>query len=154
MRYNQENHCVDTPKGLRKLAKTDPAIAEIALECADATIAREIVQWQKHLGAERRLSPKTLEAYARDVRQFLIFLAEHRGKQVTLKNFAGIEASDIRAFMAEPDGEGIDRAHRLAPMVPMKRVGTAEEIANAIVWLISDEASYVTSAILDVSGGR
>jgi integrase/recombinase XerC len=82
------------------LAKTDPAIAEIALECADATIAREIVQWQKHLGAERRLSPKTLEAYARDVRQFLVFLAEHRGKQVTLKNFAGIEASDIRAFMA------------------------------------------------------
>ena len=39
-------------------------------------------------------------------------------------------------------------------MVPMKRVGTAEEIANAIVWLMSDDASYVTSAILDVSGGR
>ena len=36
----------------------------------------------------------------------------------------------------------------------MKRVGTAEEIANAIVWLMSDEASYVTGAILDVSGGR
>jgi integrase/recombinase XerC len=82
------------------LAKTDPAIEQLVLECADATIAREIVQWQKHLGAERRLSPKTLEAYARDVRQFLVFLAEHRGKQVTLKNFAGIEASDIRAFMA------------------------------------------------------
>jgi NAD(P)-dependent dehydrogenase (short-subunit alcohol dehydrogenase family) len=38
--------------------------------------------------------------------------------------------------------------------VPMKRIGTAEEIANAIVWLMSDEASYVTGAILDVSGGR
>jgi NAD(P)-dependent dehydrogenase (short-subunit alcohol dehydrogenase family) len=38
--------------------------------------------------------------------------------------------------------------------VPMKRVGTAAEIANAIVWLMSDEASYVTGAILDVSGGR
>jgi NAD(P)-dependent dehydrogenase (short-subunit alcohol dehydrogenase family) len=36
----------------------------------------------------------------------------------------------------------------------MKRVGTASEIANAIVWLMSDEASYVTGAILDVSGGR
>ena len=35
----------------------------------------------------------------------------------------------------------------------MKRVGAAEEIANAIVWLMSDEASYVTSTILDVSGG-
>ena len=39
-------------------------------------------------------------------------------------------------------------------MVPMKRVGTADEIANAVVWLMSDEASYVTGAIVDVSGGR
>jgi NAD(P)-dependent dehydrogenase (short-subunit alcohol dehydrogenase family) len=39
-------------------------------------------------------------------------------------------------------------------MVPMKRVGQAEEIANAVVWLMSDEASYVTSTTLDVSGGR
>jgi NAD(P)-dependent dehydrogenase (short-subunit alcohol dehydrogenase family) len=38
-------------------------------------------------------------------------------------------------------------------MVPMQRVGTADEIASTIVWLISDEASYVTSAILDVSVG-
>jgi NAD(P)-dependent dehydrogenase (short-subunit alcohol dehydrogenase family) len=36
----------------------------------------------------------------------------------------------------------------------MKRVGQAQEIANAIVWLMSDEASYVTAATLDVSGGR
>jgi NAD(P)-dependent dehydrogenase (short-subunit alcohol dehydrogenase family) len=36
----------------------------------------------------------------------------------------------------------------------MKRVGSAEEIANAIVWRMSNDASYVTSAILDVSGGR
>ena len=61
----------------------------------------------------------------------------------------GLIDTEIHASGGEPD-----RAHRLAPMVPMKRVGSAEEIANAIVWLISDEASYVTSAILDVSGGR
>jgi len=61
----------------------------------------------------------------------------------------GLIDTDIHASGGEPD-----RAHRLAPNVPMKRVGTAEEIANAIVWLMSDEASYVTSAILDVSGGR
>ncbi|MFX4497571.1 site-specific integrase, partial [Acinetobacter baumannii] len=64
-------------------------------------------QWQKHLGAERRLSSKTLEAYARDIRQFLAFLAEHRGKQVTLKNFAAIEATDVRAFMAMRRADGI-----------------------------------------------
>jgi NAD(P)-dependent dehydrogenase (short-subunit alcohol dehydrogenase family) len=61
----------------------------------------------------------------------------------------GLIDTDIHASGGEPD-----RAHRLSHMVPMKRVGTAEEIANAIVWLMSDDASYVTSAILDVSGGR
>ena len=61
----------------------------------------------------------------------------------------GLIDTEIHASGGEPD-----RHHRLAHMVPMKRVGTADEIANAIVWLMSDDASYVTSAILDVSGGR
>ena len=61
----------------------------------------------------------------------------------------GLIDTDIHASGGEPD-----RAQRLAPMVPMKRVGKAEEIANAIVWLMSDEASYVTGTTLDVSGGR
>jgi NAD(P)-dependent dehydrogenase (short-subunit alcohol dehydrogenase family) len=61
----------------------------------------------------------------------------------------GLIDTEIHASGGEPD-----RAHRLAHMVPMRRAGTAEEIANAIVWLMSDEASYITSAILDVSGGR
>src|SRR5882762_10363448 len=61
----------------------------------------------------------------------------------------GLIDTEIHASGGEPD-----RAHRLAHMVPMKRVGSAEEIANAIVWLMSEDASYVTSAILDVSGGR
>jgi NAD(P)-dependent dehydrogenase (short-subunit alcohol dehydrogenase family) len=61
----------------------------------------------------------------------------------------GLIDTEIHASGGEPD-----RAQRLSHMVPMKRVGTANEIANAIVWLMSDDASYVTSAILDVSGGR
>jgi NAD(P)-dependent dehydrogenase (short-subunit alcohol dehydrogenase family) len=61
----------------------------------------------------------------------------------------GLIDTDIHASGGEPD-----RAHRLAHMVPMKRVGQAEEIANAVVWLLSDEASYVTGTTLDVSGGR
>jgi NAD(P)-dependent dehydrogenase (short-subunit alcohol dehydrogenase family) len=61
----------------------------------------------------------------------------------------GLIDTDIHASGGEPD-----RAARLAPMVPMKRVGTAEEVANAVVWLMSDEASYVTGTTLDVSGGR
>ena len=47
-----------------------------------------------------------------------------------------------------------DRAQRMSAVVPMARPGTSEEVANAIVWLLSDEASYVTGSILDVTGGR
>jgi NAD(P)-dependent dehydrogenase (short-subunit alcohol dehydrogenase family) len=61
----------------------------------------------------------------------------------------GLIDTEIHASGGEPD-----RAHRLAGNVPMKRVGTADEVANAIVWLLSNESSYVTSTILDVSGGR
>lgn len=46
------------------------------------------------------------------------------------------------------------RAFDLAPSVPMKRTGTADEIAGAILWLLSAEASYTTMALLDVTGGR
>ncbi|THD63366.1 MAG: tyrosine recombinase XerC [Bradyrhizobium sp.] len=82
------------------MARPIPAIQPIELACADAGIAQEMTRWLSHLRAERRLSPKTLEAYARDLRQCLAFLAEHWGAQVTLPRFATLEASDVRAFMA------------------------------------------------------
>jgi NAD(P)-dependent dehydrogenase (short-subunit alcohol dehydrogenase family) len=70
----------------------------------------------------------------------------------------GIRVAAIRPGLIDTEihasGGDPGRAQRLAHMVPMKRVGSAEEVANAIVWLMSDDASYVTSAILDVSGGR
>lgn len=47
-----------------------------------------------------------------------------------------------------------DRADRLAHMVPMRRKGSAMEVAEAIIWLLSDQASYVTGSTLDVTGGR
>ncbi len=53
------------------------------------------------------------------------------------------------------DSAGVpDRVERMAPGVPVKRAGTADEVAEALVWLISDRSSYVTGALLDVSGGR
>src|SRR6201991_3210266 len=82
------------------MAKPIPVIQPIELECAADDITLQMTRWLSHLRAERRLSPKTLEAYARDLRQCLAFLAEHWGKQVTLKAFAALEATDIRAFMA------------------------------------------------------
>jgi integrase/recombinase XerC len=76
------------------------ATPPIELASADPSIAQEMARWLSHLGAERRLSPKTLEAYARDLRQCLDFLCTHWGERVTLARFAALEATDIRAFMA------------------------------------------------------
>ncbi|WP_439923307.1 tyrosine recombinase XerC [Nitrobacter sp. JJSN] len=70
------------------------------LACAAPDVGQQMARWLAHLRAERRLSPKTLEAYARDVRQCLMFLSQHWGSLVTLKRFAALEASDVRAFMA------------------------------------------------------
>ena len=61
----------------------------------------------------------------------------------------GIIATDIHSKGGEPD-----RAERLAPMVPLKRAGSAEEVAQAILWLASSQASYITGSTLDVTGGR
>jgi integrase/recombinase XerC len=82
------------------MTKPAASLQPIELDCADETVTLEMTRWLSHLRAERRLSPKTSEAYARDVRQCLTFLAEHWGRRVTLKAFAALEASDIRAFMA------------------------------------------------------
>lgn len=61
----------------------------------------------------------------------------------------GIIDTDIHAKGGQPD-----RADRLAPMVPMKRKGSADEVAEPILWLLSDAASYITGTTLDVTGGR
>ena len=61
----------------------------------------------------------------------------------------GLIDTEIHASGGEPG-----RIDRLRGTVPMQRGGRAEEVANAVMWLLSDEASYVTGALLDVSGGR
>jgi NAD(P)-dependent dehydrogenase (short-subunit alcohol dehydrogenase family) len=61
----------------------------------------------------------------------------------------GIIDTDIHASGGQPD-----RAAQMAPMVPLQRAGTATEVAQAIVWLLSDESSYSTGAVIDVTGGR
>jgi NAD(P)-dependent dehydrogenase (short-subunit alcohol dehydrogenase family) len=61
----------------------------------------------------------------------------------------GIIDTDIHASGGLPD-----RAQELAPHVPMKRAGSADEVAAAVLWLLSDQASYATGTTIDVTGGR
>ncbi|TIV67228.1 MAG: glucose 1-dehydrogenase [Mesorhizobium sp.] len=61
----------------------------------------------------------------------------------------GITETEIHASGGQPD-----RVARMREMLPMKRAGTADEVASAVLYLLSDAASYITGAILDVSGGR
>ena len=77
------------------------------LPFAATEVAAEVVRWLSHLGAERRMSGKTLDAYRRDVHQFLAFLAEHFGGRVTLKRLGALAPADVRAFMAARRADGI-----------------------------------------------
>jgi NAD(P)-dependent dehydrogenase (short-subunit alcohol dehydrogenase family) len=61
----------------------------------------------------------------------------------------GLIETEIHASGGEPD-----RVERLQHEIPMQRGGRPDEVANAIAWLCSSEASYVTGALIDVSGGR
>jgi integrase/recombinase XerC len=63
-------------------------------------VSAEISRWLGYLGAERRMSEKTVEAYGRDVGQFLGFLAEHMGGPPSLRQLAKLTPADVRAFMA------------------------------------------------------
>ena len=70
----------------------------------------------------------------------------------------GIRVNGVRPGLIETDihasGGQPDRAERLGKTAPLGRAGTADEVANAIAWLCSAEASYCTGSILDVAGGR
>jgi NAD(P)-dependent dehydrogenase (short-subunit alcohol dehydrogenase family) len=70
----------------------------------------------------------------------------------------GIRVNAVRPGIIETDihasGGMPDRVARIAPTLPMERGGTPEEVAEAILWLASDEASYVTGTFIEASGGR
>src|SRR5262249_53735689 len=69
-------------------------------------VAAETARWLAQLAAERRMSPKTVEAYERDARQFLGFMAEHLGGAPSLAELAKLAPQDVRAFMAARRNDG------------------------------------------------
>jgi integrase/recombinase XerC len=75
---------------------------------ADAEIERLIAAWQRDMRSVRRLADKTLEAYGRDLGQFLNFLGPHHGGAVTVAMLGEMRAADIRAFMAVRREDGAE----------------------------------------------
>ncbi|HZX56325.1 MAG TPA: SDR family oxidoreductase, partial [Ilumatobacteraceae bacterium] len=69
----------------------------------------------------------------------------------------GIRVNAVRPGLIESDFHlhaTPGRVERMTPLIPMQRAGTTEEVAEAVVWLASDAASYVTGAFIEVTGGR
>ena len=82
---------------------------------------------------------------------FTIGLARELAEEMIRVNAVrpGIIDTEIHASSGEPD-----RVAAMRDQIPMKRQGSAEEVANAVLWLLSDEASYVTGTTIAVTGGR
>jgi integrase/recombinase XerC len=96
------------------------AIAAVAAK----DVAAEARRWLGFIAHERRLSPKTLEAYSRDVAGFLGFLAEHLGAKPKLNDLARLEPSDVRAFLARR------RRDNIAARTLMRSLAAARSFAR------------------------
>jgi NAD(P)-dependent dehydrogenase (short-subunit alcohol dehydrogenase family) len=133
-----------------------------AMVCAREAVRRMSVQGQGNGGAIVNLSsaaaklgsPNQYVDYAASkgaIDTFTIGLA----KEVAV---LGIRVNGVRPGIIDTDihasGGLPDRVAQMASAVPMQRGGTADEVAQAIVWLLSDAASYVTGTTIDVTGGR
>ncbi|MFL6799993.1 MAG: tyrosine recombinase XerC [Xanthobacteraceae bacterium] len=80
---------------------------DLQIPLAAADLSGAVVRWLAQLTTERRMSAKTTEAYARDVRQFVTFLGQHLGQRVTLRALTRLTPVDVRAFMAARRRDGI-----------------------------------------------
>jgi NAD(P)-dependent dehydrogenase (short-subunit alcohol dehydrogenase family) len=105
-------------------------------------------------GASRLGSPGEYVDYAASkgaIDTFTIGLAQEVAQEGIRVNAVrpGFIDTDIHASGGEPN-----RVDRVKAFVPMRRGGTAEEVANAILWLLSDEASFTTGSFIDVTGGK
>jgi integrase/recombinase XerC len=89
----------------RQAHRPDPSIPQLPF--ASAETAAELARWLAQLSTERRLSVNTVEAYGRDVSQFMRFLSQHLGTEVTLDLLSALQPLDVRAFLAARRSDGI-----------------------------------------------
>jgi integrase/recombinase XerC len=98
----------------------ESAAEALNLPFAASDVVAEVVRWRGFLAGERRMSPKTVEAYARDASQFLAFLAEHLGGKVTLARLVKLTPADVRAFMASRRADGIGSRSLMRALAGMR----------------------------------
>ena len=89
-----------------------------------AEVSAEYLRWSAFLGDQKRMSPKTVEAYRRDVTQFLLFMADHLGGQPSLADLTALLPQDVRAFMAAR------RARGVAPRTLMRQLAGTRSFAR------------------------
>jgi integrase/recombinase XerC len=89
----------------RQAFMPDPGVAEFSFVSVE--LAAELARWRAQLSTERRLSANTVEAYERDVSQFLRFLSQHLGSEVTHDLLSALQPLDVRAFLAARRSDGI-----------------------------------------------
>ena len=90
------------------------------LPFAASDVVAEVIRWRAFLASEKRMSPKTVEAYARDASQFLAFLAEHLGGKVTLARLVKLAPADVRAFLASRRADGIGSRSLMRALAGMR----------------------------------
>jgi integrase/recombinase XerC len=111
--------------------------AALAFPYADAELASAACAWLRRLAGERRVSPLTLDAYARDLRQFLSFLSERLGQAVALAAVVALKPADLRAFMAQRRELGVSSRsllRQLAGLRSFARHLARENIAEVAVF--------------------
>ena len=97
---------------------------QLAFPQAAGDLSLEAQAWIRHLAAQRRVSPLTVEAYTRDLTQFLSFLTEHLGGRPDLAAFAELKPADLRAFMA------MRRSHNIESRSLMRALAALRSFAR------------------------
>ena len=92
---------IDTPKPQDTLTES-----AAGLEAA-GDVTAQVIAWLQYLISERRAAEKTVEAYLRDINQFMSFLSDHLGGAPTLKDLSSLRATDFRAFLAQRRRDGM-----------------------------------------------